>query len=463
VVVALLAGGALVLATVKTNEIKRVDVALSASPNDQPQNFLLVGSDTRDIARTGADDGAIFGGPKNEAPSGQRADTMLVARVDPTKKTVELLSIPRDLWVKHADGSSGRINATYQEGAQTLIDAVQQNLGVPINHYIELNFEGFKGLVSALGGVPMYFSKPMRDANTGLYVKKAGCYNLDPTQALAFARSRHLEYSNGKTWVSDPTGDLGRVTRQQVFLRRSLAKLSTMGISNVGVMRTLVDVGIESVKIDSTLSIDELMSLGQKFSSFNPASMVTHHLPTVGRTTDGGASVLDVDQGAAASVLAIFSGQAEGSAPKAADGPTTAVPGAPAAFTVDVLNGSGQAGKAKEVAGSLASRGYLGGVVGTAGATSKSVVRFADGDSGGAEAISALISPTAETVMDPSLTTGRISVTLGADFSSVAAAASTTTAAPTTTTTAVKNANLPPSEQEIGFVTGDPPAGVRCG
>src|SRR4029077_11443630 len=133
------------------------------------------------------------------------------------------VSFPRDLWVSIAGtGSNERINTAYSvnDGPQRLIDTLRQDFGITINHYVELDFKSFKGIVDAVGGVPMSFQTPMRDRNSGLYVDTAGCTTLDGDQALAFARSRHLEYMDSKLkWVSDPSADLGRINRQQVFLQ----------------------------------------------------------------------------------------------------------------------------------------------------------------------------------------------------------------------------------------------------
>ena len=97
----------------------------------------------------------------------------MIMRVDPTNDSVNLLSLPRDLWVPIADtGESQRINTAYSadDGPQRLIDTIQQDFGIPINHYLEVDFAGFKGVVDAIGGVPMYFDSPMRDDNSGLNI-----------------------------------------------------------------------------------------------------------------------------------------------------------------------------------------------------------------------------------------------------------------------------------------------------
>lgn len=463
--VVVIVAGLLGWSTWKLNSIDRVDVALKSSENDQPQNFLIVGSDTRALAdNKSADADGIYGGGKEVAPGGQRADTIVVARVDPKATSVELLSIPRDLWVRKAGSQSkGRINATYNGGAQSLIDTVQQDLGISINHYVEVNFDGFKGLVQAIGGVPMYFDRAMFDPNTGLRIKKAGCYNLDPIQALAFARSRHLSYSNGKKWVADPTGDEGRITRQQIFLRRSMAKVATMGISDVNTVRKLIDVGISSVKLDSSLSVNDMLVFARRFSAYDASSMVTHRLPTTSYTTGGGASVLLLDEANSAGVLDIFRGAAAGSRPRAS---TTTVPGGVRAgsLTVDVYNASGVSGVARAVSSQLGVLGFAAGTVTNAPVVAVNTLKHAKGESAAAQLVASQLSVAPALLEDRKLPAGHLALVIGSGSVKVTGTVPTTTTAPATTPKpGVTTTTIAAADKSIGFVTGDPPAGIRCG
>lgn len=452
VVIALLGAAALLAwGIVKLNSIDRVDVDLAAAAANTPSNFLIVGSDTRDLKGGAADDGAIFGRGKNAEPAGQRADTMLIARVDPRQETVEVLSLPRDLYVQIAGSNRrDRLNAAYNAGPQRLIDTIQQAIDVPINHYVEVNFEGFKGLVEAIGGVPMYFDRPMRDRNTGLNIPKKGCYNLDGTQALAFVRSRHLQSSNGVRWVPDGTGDLGRITRQQIFLRRSMSKVSTLGINNLGTLRRLVDVGVKSVKVDGDLSVDAMMGLGRRFSKFKADTMVTHRLPTTPTRTSGGASVLELEAVAAKPVLDIF----RGVAPPVTSTTVAEQAVVPASITLDVLNGSGTSGLARRSADELAVLGYNVGTVDNSATTTRTVVRSSEAGAAAAASVAAVISPTPVVEVDPSLPADRVVVVLGSDFDRVLRA-------PVSTATTVPGSA--DTDTPIGLQVGDPPPGVRCG
>jgi polyisoprenyl-teichoic acid--peptidoglycan teichoic acid transferase len=443
----------------KLNSLDRVDVSLSAAAANQPENFLLVGSDTRDISRDTPDAGGIFGKGNSEQFSGQRADTIVIARVDPKKTSIELLSIPRDLLVTKPNSTSRtKINSTYNSGPQALIDTIRDNLGVDINHYVEVNFQSFKGLVEAIGGVPMYFDRAMYDKNTGLSIRKAGCYNLTPVQALAFARSRHLFYSNGSRWVSDGTADLGRITRQQVFLRHALAKISTLGITNLGTINSLVNVAVDNVKVDSALSTTQMISLARKFEKFDSKDLATHQLPTVA----SGANLI-LDSNGAQPVLDIFRGKAPATNRSAA--PTTTIPNA--AVTVSVMNGTGKAGLAKQAGDQLTAISFNLGTVDNATPTTASTIYYARSNKAAAEAVASHVSPSPTLVVDPSLSGTNVRLVLGSDYREVVARSASSSATSTTTPASVGTSatatNSESTGKPIGYTTGDPPPGVPCG
>ncbi|MHB1139057.1 MAG: LCP family protein, partial [Microthrixaceae bacterium] len=198
--VALVLGGGAAWGLWSFNKITRVDLDLEqVEATTEPINVLVVGSDSRaDITEDAPGADGMLG---DDAPTGQRSDSLMIARIDPTSDRIDLLSVPRDLWVT-IPGKEGehRINTAYQQSAQTVVDTVQSVLGIPVNHFVEVDFSGFQSLVEALGGVPMYFDHPVRDENSGLDVAAKGCRLLDGFQGLAFARARHLEWHNGSRW-----------------------------------------------------------------------------------------------------------------------------------------------------------------------------------------------------------------------------------------------------------------------
>lgn len=264
-------------------------------------NYLIVGSDSREaVAAAGSDDPNIQ--PGGEAPAGQRSDTMLVLRIEPDGSRT--MSIPRDLFVTDAaTGEQGRINGTYRAGPANLIRTVRQSLGIPVHRYIEVDFVTFSSLVDALGGItlgPDVVPHPAFDAHSGLNIG-AGPVTLDGPTALAFVRSRHYtEVIDGRE-VTDPTGDLGRVTRQQAFLRTVLAKAG--GSRNPVTLLRIASSLSDGLRIDDRMSLVDAVRFAWNMGRLDPEPVV---LPTFPFRTSGGAAVLGLDEDAAPAALQLF-------------------------------------------------------------------------------------------------------------------------------------------------------------
>ncbi len=295
-------GGAVHLGA-RLDELPRVDVGGALADPGGARNILLVGSDSR----AGADpDSPDFGSMGDEGDvSGQRSDTLMVLRVG-AGTPARLLSVPRDLWVEIAGtGRKQRINTAYAKGPDVVVRTVQQALGIPVHHYVEIDFQAFKRLVDAVGGVDVWFDQPVRDANTGLAIAAPGCHRLDGVEALAFARARHLEYLDGDRWRRDGTGDLGRMARQQYFVRRSVQAALESGSRNPLALDELLDAMTGGVRLDGSLSRRDLLELAVRFRSLDPAGLGTATVPADPAVINGNA-VLVLDAEAAAPVLAPF-------------------------------------------------------------------------------------------------------------------------------------------------------------
>ena len=165
---------------------------LGKAPSDGSVNLLVVGSDTRQGLRDGG-----FGDA-----AGQRSDVVILVHLVPAARHATVLSIPRDLYVPVAgtDGSA-KINSAFNHGPGPLVQTIQQSLRIPIHHYLLVNFDGFRDVVDALGGISMYFPRPVRDDNngrneSGLQVPRPGCRRLDGEQALTLARSLDREQAD---------------------------------------------------------------------------------------------------------------------------------------------------------------------------------------------------------------------------------------------------------------------------
>ena len=311
IVAVLGATGTLVAARSTIDSVARVPgVAAGLSPAGAGiENFLLVGSDSR----AGADPASVdAGGIGTEADvSGHRSDTIMILRRDKATGDASLLSIPRDLWVQ-VPGHDGkrRINSAFNDGPEVLVQTLQQELGLPINHYVEIDFSGFKSLVDALGGVQVCVDFATRDVNTGLNITEPGCHVLDGVQALAYARSRHYEEFRNAKWKEDPGSDFSRVKRQQQFVNLALqTALARIKIDPFAAGRLAIAIG-SSLKIDDEL---DPVSAAASLRTAVDAGIATYSLPVFGKTI-GGNAVLLLGDGSDA-VLAYFRGQ--GPAPAA--------------------------------------------------------------------------------------------------------------------------------------------------
>lgn len=271
--------------------IERVDLSAVLDPvSGDTVNYLLVGSDSRE----GLDPTLDIGG--TGSVTGKRSDTIIVLRVGPDGSV--MMSIPRDLWVTDArTGRQGRINGAYNAGPANLVATVKANLHVPVNHYMEVGFASFVGMVDALGGIVIDFPHPAFDTHSGLYVDTAGPARLDGRQALAYARSRHFTEKVDGRQVEDPTGDLGRQQRQQTFLRTALGEVgrSRNPVALLGVTESLSS----GLVIDDSTGLFDLIGLARKLSGTQPTTVV---LPTKPARKNGAAVLLLAQPGADAAL-----------------------------------------------------------------------------------------------------------------------------------------------------------------
>ena len=301
-------GTAAALTKVRTTleSVPVVDVGSSLSePVDvqEPRNFLIIGTDS--AARLDKADPVTKGRLAGE----NLADVIMILRVDPRDGSAKLISIPRDSRVQLPDGSMERINAAIAgaQGPRTLVQTIKRNFGISIDNFVQVDFAAFKRLVEVLGGVPVYFTTPVRDRNTGLLVKEPGCKLLDPDQALAYARSRHFEFQQNGKWLTDGTGDLGRISRQQDFIKRAMRRASDLGIRNPSTAVGIVDAAASAVVLDDTLNVGTILDLLKQFRNFNPDDLKTEQVPTVAAPR-GGVDYQDIVWDGAEPLLEPFRG-----------------------------------------------------------------------------------------------------------------------------------------------------------
>lgn len=277
-------------------------------PSDTVENFLLVGSDSRANSDPNSPD---YGGIGSEADvTGNRSDTIMLLRRDKATGDAALLSIPRDLWVDIPGKGTNRINSAYAEGPDVLVQTVQDALGLPVHHYVEIDFAGFKQLVDAIGGVELCFFYPTRDTHTGLDVPEAGCHVAGGVEALAYARSRYFEQFVDGEWKVDGTADIGRTKRQQDFVNRALSGALAEVKANPFVAGDLLEAGGSAVRVDDEL---DLLRAASSLRQAVDTGLATWSLPVVGTKIDG-KSVLQLGDGAS-SLLDWFAGRGPAPAP----------------------------------------------------------------------------------------------------------------------------------------------------
>lgn len=333
----------------KFNKIERVDVDTVVAPTSVA-NYLLIGSDTRAFVNDAEDEAAF--GSQATGELGQRSDTLMVIHVDPTKGRAVVVSFPRDLWVEIAgvpldnthctsiiEGKCmSRINAAFGNGADVVIQTLQQNFQIPINHYMEVDFKTFEGVVDAVGDVPIYFPYPTRDDDTGLYAPVPGCHALDGKGALAYARARHVEYYSftDQGWYQpDQTADIARIKRQQDFMRRLMRLAVDRSLTNPLTASKVVDRIIPNLKIDDTLERDDLLGLIDVFRGVDPndSSKVAFLTIPGSNVSVNGNSVIEIDEATAAGMLGRLRGESADTSTQSTTTSSTIVDGSVATTT----------------------------------------------------------------------------------------------------------------------------------
>ena len=217
---------------VRKVHLSNLRTPLAASKSRPSENILIVGNNTR--TGLAPQDAQLFGSPQEVG--GARSDVTMVLHLDPASGVASLLSIPRDLFVPlppHSmSGAVGKIDAALNDGPDNLVAAISGSLGIPIDHYVSINFDQFQNVIDAVGGISMNFPMPLKDSLSGLNVTRTGCQLLNGFQALAVVRARHLEYSTNGQWYYDPLSDLSRIRRDQTFLRVLVTTIKTKGLNN---------------------------------------------------------------------------------------------------------------------------------------------------------------------------------------------------------------------------------------
>lgn len=313
---------------------EKLDVRLEKAAPSEPFNVLMLGYDRR---------------PKETV---YRADTIILARIDPRSKQVWLVSIPRDAKVEIPGFGTHKINQAYALGREQLaIETVEQLTGVKINHFVGINFRGFQRAVDAMGGVwvdvDVEINDPQADATRGKTASHIapGYQLLDGAHALTFVRTRH-------TFADQ---DFGRMRNQQKFF---LALADQMA-ERVPVSRLPRIVTAVAPFISTDMSLVEMVRTAQ---ALHRAGSKRIHTATL--TGEWRSPYVVLDEAAKTAILEKFKAGVPFEEPRSTQATATAAAGAPArplsprAITVTVRNGAGISGCARQAASVLKARAF---------------------------------------------------------------------------------------------------------
>jgi len=455
--------------------------AIASGPSIGAQNILLMGLESRtdwngnilpnnilNALHAGSRQGIENG------VGGNATNTLILIHIPAGGKKAVGFSIPRDDWVNFADtlGTQqvGKIDQAYgvslaakesqlrtqdpgmsqnqvafagnEAGRAATVATVEQLTGVHIDHFAEVNLDGFYELASVLGGVEVCLNHPVPyDPNSGFYAHRAGYQHLSPAMALAFVRQR-----DGLT-----NGDLDRTHRQQAFLDSVMQQLRTEGVlSDLTKINSLLSVAKQYVITDSGWN---LLDFASQMRSLTSGNLTFHTLPIVGYETIDGQDANQVNpaliQQLVQETFYPAPRTSSSSAPQPAS--TAATDKAAAAMTtVDVYNGGNTQGLAGQVSAALVKDGYKAGQIGNTGALATTEVLYGTGSAASASKIASLFGVTA--TASSTVAAGHVEVMLGAD-----AAVPGASATPTASSSAVP---IPTTGAQGGAVTAK--NGIPC-
>lgn len=261
------------------------------------ENFLMVGSDTRDGAA--AEDGV---GDTNGTP-GARSDSVMIAHVPADRQRVVVVSFPRDLEIDRPEcprwdpatssysedkapaQKKAKLNTAYAVGGpQCVTKVIQQVSGMRMNHFVGIDFNGFKAMVDAVQGVTVHTDTPINDGVLGMIIPQAGDVRITGDQALNFVRARHVK--------GDPTSDYGRIKRQQAFIGALLKTvLSKDVILDTGKLSRFID-AFAKATFGENLGINQMMTLAKSMRGMDAGKVKFETIPTTGESNGRGNEVL---------------------------------------------------------------------------------------------------------------------------------------------------------------------------
>jgi LCP family protein required for cell wall assembly len=295
VLVLAVGAGAFYLNSRLANNVSRIPDAFAQIPastrptkaavpagKQQPLDILLGGSDIRSADQTTGNDASQ---PKAWEASGQRTDAIMLIHIAGDRKTIDVMSIPRDSWVSIPGYGKNKINAAYSFGGPSLyVQTIEQVTGVRIDHLAFIDWDGFKALTDAVGGIDLTFDKAVRGASGTMY--GPGVTHLNGTQALDYVRERE----------SLPGGDFDRQKRQQNFLRAVMKKTLSQGtLSNPITLTKALNAATNNLSVDDQFTTSQMRDLALSLRSIRSSDVTFLSVPNGGTGTEGSQSVVYLD------------------------------------------------------------------------------------------------------------------------------------------------------------------------
>jgi LCP family protein required for cell wall assembly len=268
-----------------------------ASAQTGDENFLLVGSDTRAGATNDENVGSA------SEVQGARSDTVMLAHIPADRKGAVVISFPRDLEISRpacnrfdsgkndytdevvAADKQVKLNTAYAVGGpRCLTKWMQQLTGLKINHFVGIDFSGFKDMVDAVQGVTVHVDKPIDDSVLGWVISQTGDVTISGDQALSYVRARHV--------IGDPTSDYGRIKRQQEFIKALMQKAMSHGVLTNPSQLSAFVTAFAKATFGDNIGIDQMLTLAQSMKGLDPSKVNFMTAPTTGVANSRGNEVL---------------------------------------------------------------------------------------------------------------------------------------------------------------------------
>ncbi|MFI9836193.1 LCP family protein [Nonomuraea sp. NPDC051941] len=336
--------------------LRREDVTAALGEERPPEtgalNVLLVGSDSRN------GDNRKYGA--TTVGAGERSDTLMLLHISPDRDKATIISFPRDLMatIPACDRRNGpiasglrQINSAFNDGGiACAMRTVESLTRLRMDHFVKVDFTGFKAIIDALEGIPICLPKPVNDPKAK-FVLGAGKHVVNGEQALGYVRAR---YSLGDG------SDLSRIKRQQIFLTQVAKKVTDGGLlTDPGKLNAFLQAAVKAITVDKELTLDEMLEIGRSVKGMSLSALKGITVPVTAYTEDK--NRVQLAQPAAEALFARLRADVEVSN-TSPSGVAAARPTAPVLahdqIRLQVLNGSGKVGMAKQAADELATQGF---------------------------------------------------------------------------------------------------------